>query len=127
LIVQSIETLAGKHDTFNFEVADFHTYFVGKQGAWVYNTCQAISSFKSMMKSNGKSSGSIYALQEAIKDIGYNLSALKQAKHLLQKSIKQRQFEFKHAIGGGDMNHQKRITLERKLLDKINRTIRTLE
>jgi hypothetical protein len=43
LIVQSIETLAGKHDTYNFEVADFHTYFVGKQGAWVHNTGCAIN------------------------------------------------------------------------------------
>jgi hypothetical protein len=25
------------HDTFNFEVADFHTYFVGEDGAWVHN------------------------------------------------------------------------------------------
>ncbi len=28
-----------KHSTYNFEVADFHTYFVGKSGAWVHNTC----------------------------------------------------------------------------------------
>jgi len=27
------------HDTFNFEVADFHTYFVGEVGAWVHNVC----------------------------------------------------------------------------------------
>jgi hypothetical protein len=25
---------------FNFEVADFHTYFVGEAGAWVHNVCR---------------------------------------------------------------------------------------
>ncbi|SEK79639.1 RHS repeat-associated core domain-containing protein [Stigmatella aurantiaca] len=25
---------------FNFEVAEFHTYFVGEAGAWVHNTCR---------------------------------------------------------------------------------------
>ena len=25
--------------TYNFEVADFHTYFVGEAGVWVHNTC----------------------------------------------------------------------------------------
>jgi hypothetical protein len=24
---------------YNFEVADFHTYFVGEDGVWVHNTC----------------------------------------------------------------------------------------
>jgi GH35 family endo-1,4-beta-xylanase len=27
------------HTTYNFEVADFHTYFVGEDGIWVHNVC----------------------------------------------------------------------------------------
>ena len=30
------------HDTYNFEVADYHTYFVGEQGAWVHNQCRGL-------------------------------------------------------------------------------------
>lgn len=41
LVVSAIETVSGLHDTYNFEVTDFHTYFVGESGAWVHNTCRA--------------------------------------------------------------------------------------
>jgi len=26
--------------TYNFEVAEFHTYFVGEAGVWVHNACE---------------------------------------------------------------------------------------
>jgi RHS repeat-associated protein len=29
----------GTHTVYNFEVADFHTYFAGESSAWVHNTC----------------------------------------------------------------------------------------
>jgi Pretoxin HINT domain/Bacterial EndoU nuclease len=32
-----------RHDTYNFEVADYHTYFVGTLGAWVHNACKPIN------------------------------------------------------------------------------------
>lgn len=34
-----VEHLSEPETTYNFEVADFHTYFVGKQGVLVHNTC----------------------------------------------------------------------------------------
>lgn len=47
LIVKSIVLDAQLHDTYNFEVEDYHTYFVGELGAWVHNTCkQLFSSIK---------------------------------------------------------------------------------
>lgn len=39
LSVKSIIPDTERHTTYNFEVADYHTYFVGKQGAWVHNQC----------------------------------------------------------------------------------------
>jgi guanyl-specific ribonuclease Sa len=30
---------------YNFEVADFHTYFVGDDGAWVHNSCGRLLPF----------------------------------------------------------------------------------
>lgn len=39
LRVLSVVRSAGLHNTYNFEVADFHTYFIGKQTIWVHNTC----------------------------------------------------------------------------------------
>lgn len=39
LTVKSVKTDPKKQDTFNFEVADYHTYFVGKKGVWVHNAC----------------------------------------------------------------------------------------
>ena len=36
--------------TYNFEVEDFHTYFVGETGAWVHNTGARCVKFKRMME-----------------------------------------------------------------------------
>ncbi len=41
LIVEAVEAASQLQDTFNFEVAETHTYFVGEQGAWVHNNCSA--------------------------------------------------------------------------------------
>jgi hypothetical protein len=38
LIVQSVELTPGLQPTYNLEVADFHTYFVGASGVLVHNT-----------------------------------------------------------------------------------------
>jgi len=37
LTVKSVKKYSVRHHTFNFEVADVHTYFVGTMGAWVHN------------------------------------------------------------------------------------------
>ncbi len=37
--VQSVERANERQDTYNFEVADYHTYFVGDSGVWVHNNC----------------------------------------------------------------------------------------
>ena len=42
LTVNSIVPDEQLHDTYNFEVADYHTYFVGEQGAWVHNQCRGL-------------------------------------------------------------------------------------
>ena len=41
LLVKAVNARAEREDTYNFEVADTHTYFVGKLQAWVHNTCSA--------------------------------------------------------------------------------------
>lgn len=40
LEVVSVELQEEKRPTFNFEVADYHTYFVGDGGVWVHNSCK---------------------------------------------------------------------------------------
>lgn len=44
LTVNSIVPDDQLYDTYNFEVADYHTYFVGEQGAWVHNQCGGLTS-----------------------------------------------------------------------------------
>ncbi len=41
LTVEVVDADSLLQDTFNFEVAETHTYFVGEQGAWVHNNCSA--------------------------------------------------------------------------------------
>jgi len=44
LTVKRVSKYSVRHHTYNFEVADFHTYFVGKSGAWVHNSnCDLIA------------------------------------------------------------------------------------
>jgi len=38
--VSTIATSSEKHTTYNFEVEDYHTYFVGDAGLWVHNMCK---------------------------------------------------------------------------------------
>lgn len=40
--VVSITQDGQRHETYNFEVADYHTYFVGADGLWVHNSCRDI-------------------------------------------------------------------------------------
>lgn len=40
LEVVSVEHQEQMQPTFNFEVADYHTYFVGTDGVWVHNACK---------------------------------------------------------------------------------------
>jgi len=40
LAIQSVVPSSQLQDTYNFEVADYHTYFVGNSGAWVHNACK---------------------------------------------------------------------------------------
>ncbi|MCE2593852.1 hypothetical protein K6Y31_03380 [Motilimonas cestriensis] len=37
--IKSVKASEFNQDTFNFEVADYHTYFVGEEGIWVHNKC----------------------------------------------------------------------------------------
>jgi hypothetical protein len=41
--VVSIKLDDQRQDTYNFEVADYHTYFVGDNGVWVHNSCFKIT------------------------------------------------------------------------------------
>jgi len=48
--------------TYNFEVGDFHTYFVGESGVWVHNACEkgasavwrALRNWRGKTKTDGK-------------------------------------------------------------------------
>ncbi|WP_161622354.1 polymorphic toxin-type HINT domain-containing protein [Vibrio azureus] len=41
LAVHSIAYDEELHTTYNFEVGDYHSYFVGENGAWVHNDCSS--------------------------------------------------------------------------------------
>ncbi len=39
LLVEGVEPDKERHTTYNFEVTEYHSYFVGDVGAWVHNQC----------------------------------------------------------------------------------------
>jgi filamentous hemagglutinin len=41
LMIAECELLAVEETVYNFEVADFHTYYVGKHAFWAHNACRA--------------------------------------------------------------------------------------
>jgi len=67
------ETVIGSHD---FEVQDFHTYFVGEAGVWVHNrgwSCELIEQlFTSSLKGNQRDLGK--AFDESLDVLGRSAS-----------------------------------------------------
>ena len=112
LTVKSIVLDEQLHDTYNFEVADYHTYFVGEQGAWVHNTCKTISALQDQITRSGKIHGDLDA--GIVDKIRNNKSSLESAASIFRTSLKQRRKEFKETFGGGDKGHQKRIKYQSK-------------
>uniref|UniRef100_UPI0024A7176A polymorphic toxin-type HINT domain-containing protein n=1 Tax=Pelagibius sp. Alg239-R121 TaxID=2993448 RepID=UPI0024A7176A len=74
LVVQSMSLRAGTFSAYNFEVADFHTYFVGDDGAWVHNDCWTSVSFKGLAKNRALGSLTDAELNKAFNGTGYSLS-----------------------------------------------------
>ncbi len=54
LAVKAVAREKRLQDTYNFEVADYHTYFVGRQGAWVHNACSVPKDAPIMLGENMK-------------------------------------------------------------------------
>ena len=84
LTIRSIELDKEKQTTYNFEVADYHTYFVGVSGAWVHNQCDGDGD--DGVPNNGPSVGDLRAAKQkdahhivqdaAVRDLpGYNTNA----------------------------------------------------
>ncbi|MEN9502473.1 MAG: hypothetical protein RI964_1758 [Pseudomonadota bacterium] len=121
--VQAITHDAQHHDTYNFEVADYHTYFVGNDGVWVHNNCglEKLIDFATGTKGN-RLHGSASDLENAVKQLGYNKSALEQAKSIFQTSLSTRRGE-KSVFGTLDKGHKDRINIEQDLLNSINRKL----
>ncbi|WP_425428398.1 polymorphic toxin-type HINT domain-containing protein [Agarilytica rhodophyticola] len=83
--ISSIKAREGQHTTYNFEVEDFHTYFVGEQGVWVHNTCLPKGGFKSIeeFSSFGET------LNSGLAKIGFsNVKALLQGSAVTGKSFR---------------------------------------
>ncbi len=59
LVVQSVVAEPGVHDTYNLEVADFHTYFAGAFNAWVHNSCMSVDEEMSILREAAKAKGNI--------------------------------------------------------------------
>ena len=60
--------------TYNLEVEDFHTYFVGEKGIWVHNTCSegmnnVASLFEQLLKKNGSGKAGLKAAADEIEDM----------------------------------------------------------
>ena len=75
LNVTRTDSLPLRETVYNFEVEDFHTYFVGEQGAWVHNTCvdkarDLASRLPSELRCWGQCKQFASALQEGLQQLG---------------------------------------------------------
>ena len=44
--LKAVATDDKRHTEYNFEVKDFHTYFVGEHGVWVHNDCKGVEKYE---------------------------------------------------------------------------------
>ena len=86
---RELAAAGGEFSTYNFEVADCHTYFVGEAAVWVHNTgdvCKRLAAayVKAEGEANGSAEVAIRVLQEKAAEIAKaeNISAKEMAKHL---------------------------------------------
>jgi hypothetical protein len=108
--------------TYNFTVADFHTYYVTKRNVLVHN-CDI------EMKTGGigeSTTGSFDKVKETINKIANSgdQAAIKCAQCKLTKSLKTRRTDQKQQVNKNNKSyqeHKKRINMEQEGLDKLNR------
>jgi hypothetical protein len=111
--------------TYNFTVADFHTYYVTKRNVLVHN-CGI------QMKGRGsaeRTSGSDNTITQAVSDAGYNSEKLNCAQCKLTQSIKSRKADLKRQTNKSSPSyktHKDRKNLEEKALGTVNKKIKEL-
>jgi RHS repeat-associated protein len=106
--------------TYNFTVADFHTYYVTKKNVLVHNCGIKMKETNKpdATRVNGDPS-------QAVAEAGYDKAKLSCAKCKLETSIKNRKAEQKRK--GPDAGHAKKIKTEQKQLDKVNRRLKEVQ
>jgi RHS repeat-associated protein len=65
LVVRSVAAETGTQTVYNLDVANFHTYFVGKDQAWVHNACNPFTIGAKILKQMGARGWSKEAIAEA--------------------------------------------------------------
>ena len=73
--LKAVVTDDKRHTVYNFEVKDFHTYFVGEHGVWVHNDCDKFVDPHSLERTHslsGKgSSKRVDNISQSMRDNGY--------------------------------------------------------
>ena len=108
--------------TYNFTVADFHTYYVTERNVLVHNC--GIEMKEAGTKAE-RTDGHINEVKQAVNDAGYDSEKLRCAKCKLETSITNRRAENKRR--GPDGPHSKRIKQEEEQLKKVNRNLKEAE
>jgi len=104
--------------TYNFTVADFHTYYVTKKNVLVHN-CGI------EMKGSGNAARIKGDPSQAVAEAGLDKAKLTCAQCKLKTSIKNRKAEQKRK--GPLAGHGKKIKSEQKVLDKVNNRLKDIE
>jgi len=105
--------------TYNFTVADFHTYYVTKRNVLVHN-CGI--KMKDVGTNAERTSGNMKDVKNAVSEAGFDAKKLNCAKCKLENSIKNRKAENNRR--GADAEHTRRITQEREQLQRVERNLK---
>ncbi len=92
-VVTSINNNGEKQDTYNFEVKDYHTYFVSKLGLWTHNMCALGQLFVRPWKARSQ-------LRKALGTAGTGL----RAHHLIPWQMRTHPLVQRAAAGGFKIN-----------------------
>ena len=116
-----VEKLSAPETTYNFEVADYHTYYVSESNVLVHNMCAkskevSDEEFEAWLK-NGDSDNSVYKGIQDSKEVYTGITKQKLSARLYQHNLNGKNFDDLKAVCSGLTRNQARAIETYKILN----------
>ena len=111
LVVKSLVHALERQTTYNFEVEDYHTYFVGDSGVWVHNSCSDLARYNKRHNERAPTEGAPNSTHTRYHDNG----DVKQVTTYDKYGRRDTQYDLKDSRGRSEHKHNFEYSAENPL------------